>query len=143
MHRTIFNHLPPQPPTTVELIANNDPNAHFDDAEIKAKLEEEVRTKPSEERSEDDLDDSFMQRGASDEWSPLLTSLLNFNSLRSSQLDADLNTTWGEVGRACCTHTRREWGIIALHILGIIVTLYFFLFSLDLMGTSAKVMVSV
>ncbi|GMI13438.1 hypothetical protein TrLO_g4185 [Triparma laevis f. longispina] len=85
-----------QPPTTVELIANNDPNAHFDDAEIKAKLEEE--------------------------------------------LDADLNTTWGEVGRACCTHTRREWGIIALHIFGIIVTLYFFLFSLDLMGTSAKVM---
>ncbi|GMI00472.1 hypothetical protein TrVE_jg11478 [Triparma verrucosa] len=75
---------------------NGDPDAHFNDEAIKAKLEEE--------------------------------------------LESDLHTSWSEVCIACCTHTRSEWGVIALHLLGVLGSLYFFLFSLDLMGASAKVM---
>lgn len=57
-----------------------------------------------------------------------------------AELERDQAASWKEVCRACFCHTRRGYGIVGAHLLGIICSLYFFLFSLDLMGNAAKVM---
>jgi len=51
----------------------------------------------------------------------------------------EADATWGDVGKECCSHTGPEWGNIALHFTVIFFFLYFFLFSLGLLGTSAKI----
>ena len=59
--------------------------------------------------------------------------------------DADFTTeivgtaTWGEVFQVCCVHSAQEWGWILVGLTGVVFFLYFFLFSLELLGTSAKV----
>ena len=56
--------------------------------------------------------------------------------------DADImmDATWGEVVQSCCVHTPKEWGFIFLGLCLVCFFLYFFLFGLDLLGNSAKVM---
>ena len=49
------------------------------------------------------------------------------------------DATWAEVGRACCVHTPMEWGKIFIGVCAALFFLYFFLFSLELLGNSAKV----
>jgi hypothetical protein len=53
-----------------------------------------------------------------------------------------LDATWGEVAQNCCVHTPEEWGMAFVGFLLICFFLYFFLFGLELLGESAKVMVS-
>jgi len=48
--------------------------------------------------------------------------------------------TWGEVATACCTHDASGWAKIFLGVCGAAFFLYFFLFSLELLGNSAKVL---
>lgn len=50
------------------------------------------------------------------------------------------DATWAEVGRACCVHTPMEWGKVFIGVCGALFFLYFFLFSLELLGNSAKVL---
>lgn len=56
--------------------------------------------------------------------------------------DADvvMDATWGEVCEQCCVHTPKEWGMIFAGLLVTLFFLYFFLFGLELLGSSAKVM---
>ena len=49
------------------------------------------------------------------------------------------DATWGEVVRACCCHTPKEWGIIFVGFIVLCFFLYFFLLGLELLGSSAKV----
>ena len=49
------------------------------------------------------------------------------------------DATWAEVGRACCCHTPKEWGIIFLGLCLLCFFLYFFLLGLELLGSAAKV----
>jgi sodium-dependent phosphate cotransporter len=44
------------------------------------------------------------------------------------------------VCRSCFCHTKKEWTRIGLLWLGILIALYFFIFSLELLGTGAKVL---
>jgi len=46
---------------------------------------------------------------------------------------------WGEVYKACCSHSLQEIGLIFLGILGLFVCLYFWIFAMDLLGTGSKV----
>ena len=48
--------------------------------------------------------------------------------------------SWGEVAQACCQHDAMGWGKIFLGACAAIFFLYFFLFSLELLGNSAKVL---
>ena len=50
------------------------------------------------------------------------------------------DATWAEVGRACCVHSPMEWGKIFIGVCAAFFFLYFFLFSLELLGNSAKVL---
>lgn len=50
------------------------------------------------------------------------------------------DATWGEVASACCSHDAEGWGKIFIGACGAIFFLYFFLFSLELLGNSAKVL---
>lgn len=50
------------------------------------------------------------------------------------------DATWGEVFQACCVHNAEEWGLIFIGTCAALFFLYFFLVSLDLLGTSAKVL---
>jgi sodium-dependent phosphate cotransporter len=50
------------------------------------------------------------------------------------------DATWAEVGRACCVHDAAEWAKIFVGACAAIFFLYFFLFSLELLGNSAKVL---
>ena len=50
------------------------------------------------------------------------------------------DATWGEVAQACCVHDAVGWGKIFLGACGALFFLYFFLFSLELLGNSAKVL---
>ena len=50
------------------------------------------------------------------------------------------DATWKEVGQACCVHTPMEWGKIFIGVCAALFFLYFFLFSLELLGNSAKVL---
>lgn len=47
--------------------------------------------------------------------------------------------TWGEVFQVCCVHSAQEWFWILVGLTGVLFFLYFFLFSLELLGTAAKV----
>jgi solute carrier family 34 (sodium-dependent phosphate cotransporter) len=49
-------------------------------------------------------------------------------------------TTWGDIYESCCIHTAEEWGRILLCLLGVGFFLYFFLFALELLAASAKVL---
>ena len=57
-----------------------------------------------------------------------------------AELEKDQAATWREVCTSCFCHTRRGYMVVGAHLILILAALYFFLFSLDLMGTSAKVM---
>lgn len=50
------------------------------------------------------------------------------------------DATWGEVAKACCVHDAEGWGKIFIGACGALFFLYFFLFSLELLGNSAKVL---
>ncbi len=50
------------------------------------------------------------------------------------------DATWGEVASACCHHDAAGWGAIFVGACGALFFLYFFLFSLELLGNSAKVL---
>ena len=49
------------------------------------------------------------------------------------------DATWGEVAKACCVHDAKGWGMIFIGTCGALFFLYFFLFSLSLLGNAAKV----
>jgi sodium-dependent phosphate cotransporter len=49
------------------------------------------------------------------------------------------DATWGEVFQTCCYHSISEWAYIFLGVCLLLFFLYFFLFGLDLLGASAKV----
>jgi len=57
---------------------------------------------------------------------------------RSSEEENDA-VSWGDVATGCCKHTQAEWLNVALHSFFILFFLYFFLFSLQLLGTAAKI----
>lgn len=59
-----------------------------------------------------------------------------------TDFDADvvMDATWGEVCQICCVHSGEEWAQIFGGVLLICFFLYFFLFGLELLGSSAKVM---
>ena len=59
---------------------------------------------------------------------------------RASELEEAEEASWGEVCTACCCHAPREWGVIFVGVFILCFFLYFFLFGLELMGTSAKVL---
>lgn len=48
------------------------------------------------------------------------------------------DATWGEVFQACCVHSGREWGYIFLGFCAAMFFLYWFLVSIELLGSSAK-----
>jgi solute carrier family 34 (sodium-dependent phosphate cotransporter) len=50
------------------------------------------------------------------------------------------SATWREVYEACCIHTATEWAWVFLGFLSVLFMLFWFLFALKLMGTSAKVL---
>jgi solute carrier family 34 (sodium-dependent phosphate cotransporter) len=50
------------------------------------------------------------------------------------------DATWDDVYQACCVHSTEEWGWVFIGILLVIFLLYWFLFSLELLGSSAKVL---
>jgi len=58
---------------------------------------------------------------------------------KDDEVEDEDPATWGEVFRSCCTHTYHEWVKISGILILIIFFLYFFLFGLDLLGSSAKV----
>lgn len=48
--------------------------------------------------------------------------------------------SWEEIWGSCCFHTGKEWANIAAGVVALLFCLYFFLFSLQLMGNASKVM---
>jgi solute carrier family 34 (sodium-dependent phosphate cotransporter) len=58
----------------------------------------------------------------------------------AADLDEALNTTWGDVFTTCCVHTPKDWGWIFVGFFIVCFFLYFFLLSLEVLGSSAKVM---
>jgi sodium-dependent phosphate cotransporter len=48
--------------------------------------------------------------------------------------------TWGEVARSCCVHDAAGWFKILINFVGIAFCLYWFIFSLELLSTGAKVL---
>jgi sodium-dependent phosphate cotransporter len=50
------------------------------------------------------------------------------------------DATWGEVAQACCVHDGAGWAKIFIGACAALFFLYFFLFSLELLGNSAKVL---
>ena len=57
-----------------------------------------------------------------------------------SSIDEYDEAEWGDVCSACCNHSPEEWGMIVLGIVLIFFFIYWFLFSLELLGTGAKVL---
>ncbi|KAL7522571.1 hypothetical protein ACHAWX_007295 [Stephanocyclus meneghinianus] len=51
-----------------------------------------------------------------------------------------MDATWGEVFQACCVHNAAGWGIIFIGACAALFFLYFFLVSIELLGSSAKVL---
>lgn len=49
------------------------------------------------------------------------------------------DATWNEVARACCVRDSKSWGSVIFRSFLALFFLYFFLFGLDLLGTSAKI----
>ena len=54
--------------------------------------------------------------------------------------DEIADATWGEVARSCCVHDTMGWAKIFVGVCAALFFLYFFLFSLELLGNSAKVL---
>jgi solute carrier family 34 (sodium-dependent phosphate cotransporter) len=50
------------------------------------------------------------------------------------------DVTWQEVFEACCCHTPYGWGMIFVGVCCVILALWFFMFALDMISTSSKVM---
>ena len=50
------------------------------------------------------------------------------------------DATWGEVFQVCCVHSGREWGLIFVGACVALFFLYFFLISIELLGSAAKVL---
>ena len=50
------------------------------------------------------------------------------------------DATWSEVFQACCVHSGKEWGFIFLGACVALFFLYFFLVSIELLGSAAKVL---
>ena len=50
------------------------------------------------------------------------------------------DATWSEVATACCVHDAHGWGVIFVGVCAALFFLYFFLLSLELLGSSAKVL---
>ncbi|CAB9515344.1 Sodium-dependent phosphate transport protein 2B [Seminavis robusta] len=75
---------------------------------------------------------------------PLKKEEENKGSVHYGDADFDaevvMDATWGEVCQICCVHTGEEWLKIGLGVGLICFFLYFFLFGLELLGNSAKVM---
>ena len=56
-------------------------------------------------------------------------------------LEEELNdATWGDVYQACCVKTSTEWAWTAFGLFLALFTIYWFMVSLELMGTAAKVL---
>jgi len=58
----------------------------------------------------------------------------------AEQVDEIMDATWGEVFQACCVHNAAGWGVIFIGACAALFFLYFFLFSIELLGSSAKVL---
>lgn len=50
------------------------------------------------------------------------------------------DATWSEVFNACCVHNAQGWALIFVGACAALFFLYFFLVSIELLGTSAKVL---
>jgi hypothetical protein len=50
------------------------------------------------------------------------------------------DATWSEVATACCVHDAHGWGVIFVGVCAALFFLYFFLLSLELLGSSTKVL---
>lgn len=61
------------------------------------------------------------------------------HQIEASKMDNDDSATWGDVASACCCHSVAEWRDIAVGLLLLFGSLYFFLVGLDLLGTSFQV----
>ena len=63
------------------------------------------------------------------------------NNKEAEELLEELHyATWGDVYQACCVHTSSEWGWILLGLMTVFFFLYWFMFSLEVLGSSAKVL---
>lgn len=58
----------------------------------------------------------------------------------TEQVDEIMDATWGEVFQACCVHNATGWGVIFIGACAALFFLYFFLVSIELIGSSAKVL---
>ena len=58
----------------------------------------------------------------------------------TEQVDEIMDATWGEVFQACCVHNASGWGVIFIGAFVALFFLYFFLVSIELIGSSAKVL---
>ncbi|KAL7518228.1 hypothetical protein ACHAWX_003075 [Stephanocyclus meneghinianus] len=58
----------------------------------------------------------------------------------TEQVDEIMDATWGEVFHACCVHNAAGWGVIFIGACAVLFFLYFFLVSIELIGSSAKVL---
>jgi len=54
--------------------------------------------------------------------------------------DYDYDASWGEVWKACCTHSISEWRTIGVAVVAVMCLMYFFLLGLELLASGAKVM---
>jgi hypothetical protein len=54
--------------------------------------------------------------------------------------EVEKEITWAEVGKSCCCHDAAGWFKILLNFVGIAFCLYWFIFSLELLSTGAKVL---
>jgi Na+/Pi-cotransporter len=62
------------------------------------------------------------------------------NSTDGNILEEFEEATWGDVYQSCCVHSATEWGWITVGLLLVLFFLYWFMFSLELLGSSAKVL---
>jgi len=76
--------------------------------------------------------------GSSRGGSALSTAELRKAGLTLEDLEGP-DVTCRDLGRACCTHDAKGWRMLAVYMFGVCFFLYFFLFSLLLLGNSAKV----
>jgi solute carrier family 34 (sodium-dependent phosphate cotransporter) len=62
------------------------------------------------------------------------------DSVDKDLLDEFENATWDDVYTACCVHSADDWGWIFVGLLSSLFFLYWFMFSLGLLGTSTQVL---
>jgi len=62
---------------------------------------------------------------------------VDFNEENSEDIR---DATWSEVYETCCCHTGQEWAVIAVFMILVCISLFFFLFGLDMLGNGAKVL---